>query len=284
MGQKVNPVGLRVTVTKDWLSKWYADKREFGGLLNLSNRTVFYYLCLALLLATVYGVWRVVNSRFGQVIQGSRSNDRRMRAIGFPTFRYKLTCFVIAGVLFFNERPTLRQSFGVLCAFAGMLLLPRRAFLLPVVFLCAGVARMAIADAHLDATLARLPPRPATTRLIGVVDEPPRREGDAPAAVVRILAASPAWPKEARVALRLPLGSVLRRGPTEIVARITRDTAELERGFSALTSKALAQLTKGIAAFAAAHEASDASSLAMLASVAHFSPASNLRATSASVS
>jgi drug/metabolite transporter (DMT)-like permease len=30
---------------------------------------------------------------------------------------------VIAGVLFFHERPTLRQSFGVLCAFAGMVLL-----------------------------------------------------------------------------------------------------------------------------------------------------------------
>lgn len=55
-----------------------------------------------------------------------------------------------------------------------------------------------------------------------------------------------------RHALRLPLGAVLRRGPTEIVARITRDSAELERGFSALTSKALAQLTKGLAAFVAA--------------------------------
>jgi branched-chain amino acid transport system permease protein len=41
----------------------------------------------------------MVNSRFGLVIQGARSNDRRMRAIGFPTFRYKLICFVIAGVL-----------------------------------------------------------------------------------------------------------------------------------------------------------------------------------------
>jgi len=55
-----------------------------------------------------------------------------------------------------------------------------------------------------------------------------------------------------RHALRLPLGNVLRRGPTEIVSRITRDSAELERGFSALTSKALAQVTKGVAAFAAA--------------------------------
>jgi branched-chain amino acid transport system permease protein len=74
-------------------------RSQFGGLIDLSNRTFFYYLCLALLLATVYLVWRMVNSRFGLVIQGARSNDRRMRAIGFPTFRYKLVCFVIAGVL-----------------------------------------------------------------------------------------------------------------------------------------------------------------------------------------
>ncbi len=33
MGQKTNPIGLRVAVNKDWRSKWYADKREFGKLL-----------------------------------------------------------------------------------------------------------------------------------------------------------------------------------------------------------------------------------------------------------
>ena len=53
-------------------------------------------------------------------------------------------------------------------------------------------------------------------------------------------------------AIRLPLGPMLRRGPAEIVSRISRDTAEIERGFTALTSKVLAQLTKGIAAFAVA--------------------------------
>ena len=74
-------------------------RSTFGGAIDLSNRTAFYYLCFALLLAMVYLVWRIVNSRFGLVIQGSRSNDRRMRAIGFPTFRYKLACFVIAGVI-----------------------------------------------------------------------------------------------------------------------------------------------------------------------------------------
>ena len=74
-------------------------RSQFGGLLNLSNKTVFYYVCLALLLATVYLVWRVVNSRFGLVIQGARSNNRRMNAIGFPTYRYRLACFVMAGTI-----------------------------------------------------------------------------------------------------------------------------------------------------------------------------------------
>ncbi|MBB6636487.1 30S ribosomal protein S3 [Cohnella thailandensis] len=32
MGQKVNPVGLRIGVIRDWESKWYADK-DFGALL-----------------------------------------------------------------------------------------------------------------------------------------------------------------------------------------------------------------------------------------------------------
>src|ERR1700686_5729479 len=44
-------------------------RSQFGELINLSNKTVFYYLCLALLLATAYLVWRIVNSRFGMVIQ-----------------------------------------------------------------------------------------------------------------------------------------------------------------------------------------------------------------------
>ena len=34
MGQKVNPIGFRVGVTKAWRSRWYANKKEFGGLLQ----------------------------------------------------------------------------------------------------------------------------------------------------------------------------------------------------------------------------------------------------------
>ena len=34
MGQKTNPIGLRVAVNHDWRSKWYAGKKEFGKLLT----------------------------------------------------------------------------------------------------------------------------------------------------------------------------------------------------------------------------------------------------------
>ena len=34
MGQKVNPIGYRLGVNKDWSSKWYANKRDFGTALN----------------------------------------------------------------------------------------------------------------------------------------------------------------------------------------------------------------------------------------------------------
>ena len=34
MGQKVNPIGYRLGVNKDWESKWYARKSEFGDTLN----------------------------------------------------------------------------------------------------------------------------------------------------------------------------------------------------------------------------------------------------------
>ena len=33
MGQKTNPIGLRIAVNKDWRSKWFAEKKEFGKLL-----------------------------------------------------------------------------------------------------------------------------------------------------------------------------------------------------------------------------------------------------------
>jgi small subunit ribosomal protein S3 len=34
MGQKVNPNGIRLGITKDWTAKWYADKHDYADFLN----------------------------------------------------------------------------------------------------------------------------------------------------------------------------------------------------------------------------------------------------------
>ena len=52
--------------------------------------------------------------------------------------------------------------------------------------------------------------------------------------------------------LHLPLGAVTQQGPTEFTSRVLRDTGELRSGFESLTSKTVAQITKGVAAFLAA--------------------------------
>ena len=34
MGQKVNPVGLRLGINRTWDSRWFADGPEYGRLLH----------------------------------------------------------------------------------------------------------------------------------------------------------------------------------------------------------------------------------------------------------
>jgi branched-chain amino acid transport system permease protein len=67
--------------------------------LDLSGDTTFYYVCLMLLLLFLWLGHRLVGSRFGMVILGVRENERRMQALGFPTYRYKLACFALAGAV-----------------------------------------------------------------------------------------------------------------------------------------------------------------------------------------
>lgn len=83
--------------------------RSAFGYVNLDNATLLYYVIYGVLLATLYGAWRLVHSRFGMVLRGCKANERRMISLGVPTLRYKLTAYVIsaqvcviAGVLLAN--------------------------------------------------------------------------------------------------------------------------------------------------------------------------------------
>ncbi|MDA9425616.1 MULTISPECIES: branched-chain amino acid ABC transporter permease [Bradyrhizobium] len=93
-------------------------RSDFSGLIDLGNRVEFFYLCLACLFGGIFLIWRIVNSRFGLVVQGLRSNEQRMQAIGFPAKRYQLVCFVISGTM---------------CGLAGALLANNTDFVSPAV-------------------------------------------------------------------------------------------------------------------------------------------------------
>jgi branched-chain amino acid transport system permease protein len=73
------------------------ERASTGLGIDLAGDLAFYYAALALLAAGVYGLHRLAHSRFGRVIQAIRENEARAEAIGFPVYRYKLACFVIAG-------------------------------------------------------------------------------------------------------------------------------------------------------------------------------------------
>ncbi|MEK9901588.1 MAG: branched-chain amino acid ABC transporter permease [Rhodospirillaceae bacterium] len=83
------------------------SRSDFGlGFFSLNDKLTMYYTIFAFLLLSVFVSWRLVRSRFGMVIRAARSNDARVLAIGVSTYRYRLTAFVIAGVM---------------CGIAGML-------------------------------------------------------------------------------------------------------------------------------------------------------------------
>ena len=100
---------------EDGLSLW---SRSTMWPLDLSNDTHFFYVALTLVLITLRIVQTVVGSRFGRVLRGGRDNEERMIALGFPTYRYKLSAFVIsaaiaglAGALMANQTEFVSPSF-----------------------------------------------------------------------------------------------------------------------------------------------------------------------------
>ena len=96
------------------LSEYGADdglviyqRSEFAGVLDIENNTTLYYWIFGLLLLTLLFVNRLVHSRFGKVIVGSKFNEVRMQSLGFNTYRYRLSCYVLSAMI---------------CSLAGVLL------------------------------------------------------------------------------------------------------------------------------------------------------------------
>ena len=91
-------------------------RSQFSGLIDLNDPATFYYLVYAILVLFLYLTHRLINSRFGLVLQAARSNEARTRAIGFSPYPYRLVAFIISGAM---------------CGLAGALLANQTAFLTP---------------------------------------------------------------------------------------------------------------------------------------------------------
>ena len=70
-----------------------------GFGLDLKDPPTFYYVALAMLAATLFGLRAFVRSNFGKAIVATRDDDVRAEALGFATYRYRLIVFVAAGAI-----------------------------------------------------------------------------------------------------------------------------------------------------------------------------------------
>ncbi|WP_373797902.1 branched-chain amino acid ABC transporter permease, partial [Achromobacter insuavis] len=79
------------------------------GLFRLDTPLALYYTAFGVLLLALAALHRLVHAPFGMVLRGCQANERRMRALGFATLRYRLAAYVlsamvcgVAGVLLAN--------------------------------------------------------------------------------------------------------------------------------------------------------------------------------------
>jgi branched-chain amino acid transport system permease protein len=68
-------------------------------LLDLGNTTHVYYFVLIAMLVVFVLLRTILRSAFGRALQGIRSNEHRMRSLGYPVYWYKLASFTLAGAI-----------------------------------------------------------------------------------------------------------------------------------------------------------------------------------------
>ena len=81
----------------DGLTLWSAP--EVLGTRWLTSKEGIYWAVLTVLIATWALTHRIVGSRFGRVLRAARQNPTRVASMGYSVFRYRLTAYIIAGVI-----------------------------------------------------------------------------------------------------------------------------------------------------------------------------------------
>jgi branched-chain amino acid transport system permease protein len=85
----------------DGISMNFKPVATVGGFtpFDLGDSTHVYYFVFAAMLFVFLFLRVLLRSAFGRALQGIRSNEHRMRSLGFPVYQYKLASFTIAGAL-----------------------------------------------------------------------------------------------------------------------------------------------------------------------------------------
>jgi len=95
------PLGItlpppRVVDLPEWRAFWQSTLGLSGAVFQ---RLEFYYLCIALLLAAILVVNRVVRSQFGRAFEALRDSPIACDCMGVSVYRYKVYAFVVSAAL-----------------------------------------------------------------------------------------------------------------------------------------------------------------------------------------
>ena len=71
----------------------------FLGVVDLADNHVLYYYVLAVVVLVWWGVYRVIESPYGEVLRAIKDNEQRVVSLGYNVNRYKVLAFTLsAGV------------------------------------------------------------------------------------------------------------------------------------------------------------------------------------------
>jgi branched-chain amino acid transport system permease protein len=92
--------GLFLVLAEKWRTLTFGnDGFTFRVPELFINRTNFYLICLAAMIATFMILKRFTNSPLGRVLQAIRENEQRTESLGYQVLHYKIAASVVSGVL-----------------------------------------------------------------------------------------------------------------------------------------------------------------------------------------
>ncbi|WP_315780082.1 MULTISPECIES: branched-chain amino acid ABC transporter ATP-binding protein/permease [unclassified Bradyrhizobium] len=82
--------------------KWTSVTGGENGLQNVArplfpSALAFHWFTLAVVVGSLWVLWRLAHAPFGRLMQALRDNEQRVASLGFDTYRTKLVALVIAG-------------------------------------------------------------------------------------------------------------------------------------------------------------------------------------------